>query len=228
MSDPNLDRVTEVSSQGLFARLGQSVIGSLIAAVSEFQLFAAQLNAASAADYKADAAGFYHGQNSANPAVGDLRVTFTAAPAETMSVVAAQASGMLAPFRAANGYRIALAQPGVLSLAEMFREKKAEEGRLTWILHAVGFVVMLIGFLLVMGPLPVLASVLPFLGGIAEAGIFIVALSLSLPLTLFTIAAAWIAHRPIIGALLLVAGAALFWLMHRLHRKAPAAAAQRS
>jgi hypothetical protein len=74
----------------------------------------------------------------------------------------------------------------------------------------------------------VLASVLPFLGGIAEAGIFIVALSLSLPLTLFTIAAAWIAHRPIIGALLLVAGAALFWLMHRLHRKAPAAAAQRS
>jgi hypothetical protein len=199
----------------------------LLNAITDFTPFQAQLNASTAAVFHPDGDGFYRGQSSATPAVGDIRASFTAVPAQTMTVVAGQASGMLAPYQAGDGYQIALAKPGVRSIAEMFREKKAEESHLTWILRAVGVVAMLVGFLLVLGPFPVLASIIPFLGGVAEAGIFVVALTLTVPLALFTVAVAWIAHRPVLGMALFVAGIAVIWLMRRLHKPSAQAAAQR-
>jgi hypothetical protein len=160
----------------------------------------------------------YRAREIDNPAVGDLRVSFRAVPAQTMTVVAALTGSDLAPFHGANGYRIALASPGTLTAGEMFREKKHEESILTWVLRGVGFVLMLAGFMLVFGPLAVLAGVLPFLEGLVEAGIFLVALTLAVPLTLITIAAAWFAHRPLIGAALIVAGIAFIFLIRRLPR----------
>jgi hypothetical protein len=71
---------------------------------------------------------------------------------------------------------------------------------------------MLVRLLLVLGPLSVLAGVLPFLEGLVEAGVFLVALTLAVPLTLITIAVAWFAHRPLIGTALIVAGLpSSFW-----------------
>jgi hypothetical protein len=160
----------------------------------------------------------FRGREIDNPAVGDLRVSFRGVPAQTMTVVAALAGGDLAPFQGANGYRIALASPGTLTAGEMFREKKHEESILTWVLRGVGFILMLVGFMLVLGPLSVLAGVLPFLEDLVEAGVFLVALSLAVPLTLITIAVAWFAHRPLIGAALIVGGVAFVFLIRRLPR----------
>src|SRR5690349_13159295 len=94
----------------------------------------------------------YRGADPAAPAIGDIRIRYTAVPSQTMSVIAAQAGNTLAPYSAANGYRIALADPGVVPAAAMFREKAQEESLLTWILRAVGFVLMLIGLLLMASP----------------------------------------------------------------------------
>jgi hypothetical protein len=163
----------------------------------------------------------YRAREIDDPAVGDLRVSFQAVPAQTMTVAAGLAAGGLAPFHGANGYRIALASPGTLTAGEMFQEKKHEESILTWVLRGVGFILMLVGFLLVFGPLSVLAGVLPFLEGLVEAGVFLVALTLAVPLTLITIAVAWFAHRPLIGAALIVAGAASVFLIRRLPRASP-------
>jgi hypothetical protein len=160
----------------------------------------------------------YRAREIDNPAVGDLRVSFRGVPAQTMTVIAALAAGRLAPFLGANGYSIALASPGTLTAGEMFREKRHEESILTWVLRGVGFILILVGFLLVIGPLSVLAGVLPFLEGLVEAGVFLVALTLALPLTLITIAVAWFAHRPLIGAALIAAGLASVFLIRRLPR----------
>jgi hypothetical protein len=160
----------------------------------------------------------YRGREIDDPAVGDLRVSFRAVPAQTMTVVAELAAGGLTPFHGANGYRIALASSGTLTAGEMFQEKKHEENILTWVLRGVGFILMLVGFMLVFGPLSVLAGVLPFLEGLVEAGGFLVALTLAVPLTLITIAVAWFAHRPLIGAALIVAGIAFAFLIPRLPR----------
>jgi hypothetical protein len=100
----------------------------------------------------------------------------------------------------------------------MFRRKKHSEQTLTWILRGVGFLVMFIGFLLIGGPLSALAGVLPSLEDIVSAGVGLVALALAVPPTLITIALAWIAYRPLVGGVLIVAGVAFAMLLRHLHR----------
>jgi hypothetical protein len=167
--------------------------------------------------YQASGDGFYHGQDPGQPAIGDVRVSFTGVPAQTVSVAAAHASGVLTAYRDPNGYTIALAETGVVSAAVLFHDEKKSEGILTWILRGVGFVVMLIGFVCVTRPLTMLFAVLPFLESLVGAGAFLVALTIAVPITLLTIAIAWIVHRPLIGGLLLVGAVAAMFLLRQLH-----------
>jgi hypothetical protein len=167
--------------------------------------------------YQASGDGFYHGRDPGQPAVGDLRVSFTVVAAQTVSVAAGQASGVLTAFRDPNGYSIALAEPGLVSAEVLFHDEKASQGTLTWILRGVGFVLVLIGFVCVTRPLTMLFAVLPFLESLVGAGAFLVALTLAVPVTLLTIAVAWIVHRPLIGGLLLVGAIGALFLLRWLH-----------
>ncbi len=92
------------------------------------------------------------------------------------------------------------------------------EKTLTWILRGVGFVLVLIGLVCITGPLTTLFAVLPFLESIVGTGAFLVAFTLAVPITLLTIAVAWIAHRPLIGGGLVVAAIAVFYpCLRQLH-----------
>jgi hypothetical protein len=174
--------------------------------------------------YQASGEGFYRGQNPAQASIGDLRVSFTAVPAQTVSVAAGQASGALTSFRDTNGYTIALAEPGVVSAETLFHDERKSESILTWILRAVGFVLVLAGFVCMTRPLTMLFAVLPFLESLVGAGAFLVALTLAVPVTLVTIAIAWIVHRPLIGGLLLAAAIGAMLLSRRLHPRRTARA----
>ena len=184
-----------------------------------------QVQSAPPASYQASGDGFYQGQNPGQPAIGDIRVTFGAIPAQTISVAAAQSNGMLAGYRDANGYTIALAEPGVVTAAALFHDEQTSESRLTWILRGAGFVAMLIGFVCMTRPLTMVFAFLPFLESLVGAGAFLVALTLAVPITLVTIAVAWIVHRPLIGGLLLVGAVAALYLLRKLHPRRPVPAA---
>ena len=159
---------------------------------------------------------FVHGANPDAPEVGDLRVSFEVVTLQPISVVAAQVGGVLAPFRAPNGRTIALVDLGAHTAADMFHEAKAQESMLTWILRGVGFVVMVIGLWLLSAPLAWFASLLPILADMVEMVGFFLAVAVALPLTLLTIAIAWLAHRPLIGIGLIVAGLAFGYAVHRI------------
>jgi hypothetical protein len=174
--------------------------------------------------YQVSGDGFYRGQSPDQPAIGDVRVSFTGVPAQVVSVAAAEASGVLTAFRDTNGYTIALAEPGVVSAATLFHDEKKSESLLTWILRGVGFIVMLVGFVCMAQPLTMLFAVLPFLESLVGAGAFLVALTLAVPITLLTIAIAWIAHRPLIGVLLLVGAVGAMFLLRQLHPRRTATA----
>jgi hypothetical protein len=142
-------RSATIDSQDV--RLGAyKVDRGVLEAVSAFSSFDPGQGANLPAGYRKTGDMLYRGSDPATPSIGDIRVHFKAVPAQTMSVVAQQTGGgVLAPFHDANGYKIALADAGVVPAAVMFKEKAHEESVFTWILRAVGFVLMLVGFLLI-------------------------------------------------------------------------------
>jgi Transmembrane protein 43 len=171
--------------------------------------------------YQVSGDGFYRGQDPGQPGIGDVRVNFTSVPAQTVSVASGLSSGVLTSYRDVNGYTIAMAEPGVVSAETLFHDEKKSESMITWILRAVGFVVVLIGFVCVTRPLTMLFAVLPFLESLVGAGAFLVALTLAIPVTLLTIAVAWIVHRPLIGILLLAGAVAAWFALKQMLPKRP-------
>jgi hypothetical protein len=176
--------------------------------------------------YRRDGAGLYHGNDPGSPVVGDLRISFESVQPQTYSMVAALASGSLAEYRGTRDYTIALAAPGAVSAEQLFKAKKAAESTLTWILRGVGFVVMLIGFLLVARPFSMILAFLPFLEGIAETGAFLIAVMMTIPLTLLVIAIAWVVHRPLIGGVMILLAIGAFVLFGRMRTRRVAAVAK--
>jgi hypothetical protein len=168
---------------------------------------------------------FYHGASSDAPEVGDMQVSYQVIKPQPFSIVAGQNGDTLAPFSDANGQVIELIDAGTHDANSMFQEAKSEARMWTWILRGVGYLMMVIGITLLASPLAWLASLLPFLAGIVEAGAFLVGLVIGTPLTLLTIAIAWVVHRPLVGGGLIVLGAALAFGLHRLVRRRPAVSA---
>lgn len=158
----------------------------------------------------------YRGTSPEQPRIGDLRVGFRVVPAQTISVIAAQMGGTLAAFPGERGQTINLVEVGTHSAAAMFEDAKSDENILTWVLRAVGFFVMLFGLMLMASPIAWLASVVPFLESVVNVASFGMALIVAVPLTLGVIALAWLAHRPLIGAGLIVAGIVLAVVIRRV------------
>ena len=160
------------------------------------------------ADIQATTGGqLFIGEDPQKPVVGDARVTFQSAPSGPVSIIAAQIDNTFEPFNIPKLGTIELLQTGTLSAEAMFQKEKEGNAILTWILRLVGFLLMLFGLLMISNIFSVLASIIPFFGDIVGAGTGLLAFAIALPLTLVTIALAWIAYRPLIGIPLFLAAA---------------------
>ncbi len=93
---------------------------------------------------------------------------------------------------------------------------------MTWGIRVVGFFLMMGGFSMILKPLAVFASILPFLGRIVETGTSFIAFLLAGILWTVVVAIAWIFYRPILGIAILVITVALIVLIVRRLRKDPA------
>lgn len=164
--------------------------------------------------------GFYIGKNPEEPVVGDAKVSFESAPAGPVSIIARQTQKTFEPFVVQKLGSIELLQDGTVSAEGMFAAEQQSNVIITWILRVVGFFMMFFGLMLVAKPLAVVAGVIPLLEDLIGAGIGIFALIISLPLTLGTIAVAWLAYRPMIGLPLLFASlVVIFWGIKILRRR---------
>lgn len=168
--------------------------------------------------------GFQTG-NPESPQPGDLRILFNQVRPCEATVVARQSGDSFGPFRADAGGEIDLVEMGTLSAAAMFDAALRRNTLRTWILRGVGLALMVFGLALLFGPLTTLGGAVPLLGGMVRRGVGLLSFALGLCLALLTIATAWIAHRPLLGAAL--AGTALLIAVVaivRLGRRAPAKA----
>ena len=167
---------------------------------------------------------FYKGANPDQPALGDVRVTYSAIAEQTYSIAAQQNGSTLVTYHdTKNDYKIALIEPGVVSAQQLFTDQASTEKMITWACRIGGFLLLLFGFSLIMGPLAMLVAFLPFLESLVGFGTFFIALGLAIPITLVTIAVAWIASRPLIGGGILLIAVAATWALRSMALKKKAA-----
>ena len=160
----------------------------------------------------------YVGRDPSQPAIGDMRISFSEVPLQTASVVAAQAGSGFAPFPTHTGTTVELIAAGAVPAKVMFQHAEEENVAMTWVLRLIGVVFMLIGFNFVLRPLAVAGSVIPLLGDVIGAGTFLVALVCTVAIAPIVIAFGWLWYRPVIGIGVLIVGASATWGLTRLLR----------
>lgn len=212
------------------AQLGAFTLGDgQIGKLDDFRPFAPQFVGRVATPEGFHALGdyLYRGASLENPALGDMRVSFRAVPSQAVTVVAAQSGRGFSPFHGGKDYAIDLVETGMRAPDAMFADAKADENLFTWILRVAGFAMMWTGLMMIAAPISWLASVLPFLESLVDAAASLMALILALPLSLGTIAVAWLTYRPLVGGGLLLAGILGAVLMRKIapHRQPVAGAA---
>jgi len=149
--------------------------------------------------------GFYIGKNPADPAIGDIRISFQAVRSpQTISVVGAQIGDGLGVKVARNGYEYVLVGMGTQSAAALFKGALDAEALMTWLIRVGGFVILFIGFAAPMSILGVIGDIVPFIGNIIRMGTGLIAFLLGLTTWTITIALAWFAYRPVQAVILLV------------------------
>lgn len=159
----------------------------------------------------------YVGGAPADPQVGALRVSFYEIPEQVISIIAQQSEYDLVPFVTSNGEHLHIIRDGKHSAESMFQTAMDNNVATTWIFRALGFGMMLLGLVIALKPLSVLADVIPLFGTVVAAGAGVVSFLVAAPLTLVTVAVAWLYYRPLLGAVLLVvAGGILFLLRKRM------------
>ena len=153
---------------------------------------------------KIDDGQIYLGEDPGSPGHGDIRISFSMVPEATVSIVSAQKGETFEPFITSNKGKLNLLAMGEKTVDEMYDKAEADNVALTWGLRAGGFVLTLIGFTLILGPLSVLADVIPLIGSIVGGVTFVVSFFMSAGLSSLVIAVSWIAFRPMVGIPLLV------------------------
>lgn len=157
---------------------------------------------------------YYYGKSPDAPELGDLKISFQHVPNPTeVSIIAKQHKQGFETFTGKSGSTIYMLSVGQHSAAAMFAKAQQNNKIRTWIVRLVGFLLMFFGFSLLFKPFSVLADVLPIAGTIVGIGTSIVAFLLALPLSLATMALAWIAYRPIIGIPLLLGAVVGFFFL---------------
>ena len=163
--------------------------------------------------------GFYIGANPASAAVGDIKIDFQKIDPHNVSLLSKQAGNSFIAWTSSNGRTIEDLRAGIITGDQMFEKLQSENTMMTWIIRAAGFIFMAIGFMLVFKPLQVMADVLPFMGSIVGAGLFLIAALIAGVISFFTIAIAWVFYRPILGISLLAIAVVLLFLLISKMRK---------
>jgi hypothetical protein len=170
------------------------------------------------------AGGYYYGSDPASPSVGDLKISFEVIKPLDVSVISQQIGSTFEPFLSKTGKKLEMITAGTVSAESMFEQAKKNNAMMTWILRAVGFILMFVGITLVFKPLAVVADVLPILGNLVGAASGFVAALIAGLFSLVTIAIAWIVFRPLLGIILLVvAGGIVYQIKVVISKKKKAA-----
>ena len=105
----------------------------------------------------------------------------------------------------------------------MFKQAEDENRLVTWIIRLIGVVAMAFGWYLTLQWIGVVGDIVPFLGGLLQAGAGIVAALVTAVLAPLVIAIAWMWYRPMVSLAVLAGGAAVAYGLRRIAKRRAAA-----
>jgi hypothetical protein len=155
-----------------------------------------------------DGDAVYVGADPATPQIGDQRISWTMLRPADVSVIARQEGNGFTPYQTNAGDGLYMISSGVVPAAAMIHQAEEMNAVFTWVLRAIGAIMMLAGFCLLLWPLAALGSLLPFVGEVIGDGIFVLGVLLTLIVAPLVIAIAWVVVRPLVGSLVLLIGIA--------------------
>ena len=167
----------------------------------------------------------YLGSDPANPAIGDIRITYRLANPDNVSIVGRQTGSDFTPFQTKAGDTLLFVKAGTIDAAAIFNQAQQENRILTWVIRAVGLFVMAFGFMLLMGPLIALADIIPPLGAVLGFGAAAMALLATALVGPLVIAVAWFWYRPLVSIAVIAVGLAVAFMTGKFApRRKPAPA----
>ena len=148
--------------------------------------------------------GFYIGVDPNVAHIGDLRVHYRVILPADVTLVARQTGASFEPYKTSTGGSIELLQMGIHTAETMFQQAQQTNTVMTWILRAVGALLMALGVNMILAPLVVLASIVPAIGSFTGAGTKLISMLVSGVFSLITISIAWFFYRPLFGGTLIM------------------------
>ncbi len=152
--------------------------------------------------------GVYLGVNPSDPQIGDMQVSFQLVKPTEISLVAKQQGNSFSAYQTQAGSPIDLLKTGNLDAAALFAAAQKENTMITWAIRIGASLMMWFGLSLLLRPLAVAGSVVPFLGNLIGMGIGVLTLLITIPCATLTIALAWISYRPVLAISLIAIGIA--------------------
>jgi Transmembrane protein 43 len=175
------------------------------------------------AENRIDSNRFHNRFGSASPRIGDQRTTFSLAPNGSASFIARQEGRDLTEYQTRAGDKLLLAAIGDVTATAMFKQAEDENRLVTWIIRLIGVVAMAFGWYLTLQWIGVVGDIVPFLGGLLQAGAGIVAALVTAVLAPLVIALAWMWYRPMVSLAVLAGGAAVAYGLRRIAKRRAAA-----
>ena len=167
----------------------------------------------------------YFGANPSGPEIGDVRVSFSAAPSGTdASAIGTLRGGVLSPVRTSNGKVFPLAAAKATDAEGLIASEESSGAVKTNVFRAVGFFLFFAGFLFLFGPILSVLSIVPGAGSLASLGATLVSFVLAFVCAATVVAVAWSASRPLFSVALVALSAAAFFVVPRFLPKKAAAA----
>lgn len=164
---------------------------------------------------------YFKGKDYAMPEVGDLRISYEYVPSGVeVSIIGQQRPDNTIGKKQVGNSSIYLQYDGKYTLDEMLKKFKDTNILLTFGLRIAGFLAMLVGLNLIIGPAIAIARFIPFLSEIISFITSFVLIGISLILTISTIALAWLAYRPLLAILLFaVIGLIIYCIIKHVQNK---------
>lgn len=140
-----------------------------------------------------------------NPVIGNIRISYKYGDYSDVSILGRQENNNIVSYTSKQGTSVYKMVSGNKTGTEMIDSIEKTNKILKWVKRLIGISLISMGISAILSILTTLLSYIPFLGGIANTGISLVAFLLGLAISLVIIAISWFAFRPVLSIILIAA-----------------------